>query len=204
MHAWLNYHFTNLQSITSIGVSIPLLFELTTIKSIIFLSFRSSQKQHNWYPWLLSLQDDPCQNRQAFSDLIFFQFETVLLNSGEAFMNMFLMLFYILTMYWYVVQICKCKVKVPQHSVHYLLEDCWRNLDSERKTSKFVQTTMCVDTEQLTAFFLHHYLKICVTEVDFWKNALRSSVQSLFESYKILLKWYLMPPCLTLSILRYG
>ena len=29
-------------------------------------------------------------------------------------------------------------------------------------------------------------------------------VQSLVESYQILKKWYLMPPCLTLSIIRYG
>ena len=29
-------------------------------------------------------------------------------------------------------------------------------------------------------------------------------VQSLVESYQILKKWYLMPPCLTLNIIRYG
>ena len=29
-------------------------------------------------------------------------------------------------------------------------------------------------------------------------------VQSLVESYQRLKKWYLMPPCLTLSIIRYG
>ena len=29
-------------------------------------------------------------------------------------------------------------------------------------------------------------------------------VQSQVESYQRLKKWYLMPPCLTLSIIRYG
>ena len=29
-------------------------------------------------------------------------------------------------------------------------------------------------------------------------------VQSQVESYQRLIKWYLMPPCLTLSIIRYG
>ena len=45
----------------------------------------------------------------------------------------------------------------------------------------------------------------------FWPNELsvyqqieRQGVQSLVESYGRLKKWYLMPPCLTLSIIRYG
>ena len=35
-------------------------------------------------------------------------------------------------------------------------------------------------------------------------KVLEIGVQSLVESYQSLEKWYLMPPCLTLSIIRYG
>ena len=34
--------------------------------------------------------------------------------------------------------------------------------------------------------------------------ARETTVQSPFESYRRLKKWYMMPPCLTLSIMRYG
>ena len=35
-------------------------------------------------------------------------------------------------------------------------------------------------------------------------NDLKKGVQSQVESYQRLKKWYLMPPCLTLSIISYG
>ena len=35
-------------------------------------------------------------------------------------------------------------------------------------------------------------------------NKLAIGVQSLVESYQRFKKWYLMPPCLTLSIIMYG
>ena len=47
------------------------------------------------------------------------------------------------------------EVKIAQHSVHHLLEDCSHNLDPERKISELVRLTLGVDTEQLKTFFLH-------------------------------------------------
>ena len=43
-----------------------------------------------------------------------------------------------------------------------------------------------------------NYIYIYIAHV--WE----SKVQSHVESYQRLKKWYLMPPCLTLSIIRYG
>ena len=48
---------------------------------------------------------------------------------------------------------------------------------------------------------IHEYLQLSCS---YSAMARESGVQSQVESYQILKKWYLMPPCLTLSILWYG
>ena len=59
--------------------------------------------------------------------------------------------------------------------------------------------------------YIYTYIYIC-TYTGHWAirvlecspMARETWVQSQVESYQRLKKWYLMPPCLTLSIIRYG
>ena len=49
-----------------------------------------------------------------------------------------------------------------------------------------------------------HFALLFTNHCIWWRMARETWVQSQVESYQRLKKWYLMPPCLTLSIIRYG
>ena len=68
----------------------------------------------------------------------------------------------------YIIQIGCSLVKVAQHGVYELLENCWRNLDTKSQSVVFIQSSMSVDTEKFGTFFIHLYLKIC--EVNFGED----------------------------------
>ena len=51
----------------------------------------------------------------------------------------------------------------------------------------------------------HHIIFAYYCMIGHWPSVARETwVRSQIESYQRLKKWYLMPPCLTLSIIRYG
>ena len=45
---------------------------------------------------------------------------------------------------------------------------------------------------------------VCLWERERERLAQKTRVQSQVKSYQKLMKWYLMPPCLTLNIIKYG
>ena len=55
---------------------------------------------------------------------------------------------------------------------------------------------------------MYIYMCVCVCVLAAWLEcslmAQETGVHSQVESYQRLKKWYLIPPCLTLSIIRYG
>ena len=75
--------------------------------------------------------------------------------------------------------------------------------DKNNKKSKRLQLH-----EQIRAIRINYYYLILTGLLAQWLECSpmvqETGVQSLVESYQILKKWYLMPPCLTLSITRYG
>ena len=58
------------------------------------------------------------------------------------------------------------------------------------------------------AIYMYIYIYITTGPLFYWVECLpifrETGVQSQVQSYQRLKKWYLMPPCLTLSIRRYG
>ena len=48
--------------------------------------------------------------------------------------------------------------------------------------------------------YIYIHIRICICSPLVWETG----IQSLVESYQRLKKWYSMPVCLTLSIIRYG
>ena len=70
----------------------------------------------------------------------------------------------------YIIQVGCSVVKVTQHGVHDLQENCRCNHDSKSQSGIFVQSSIGVDKEQFGTFFIHRYLKICVWEVNFGED----------------------------------
>ena len=61
---------------------------------------------------------------------------------------------------------------------------------------KYKLTNIYLSTKEFIDTHIHDWLECSPMARETW-------VQSLVEAYQRLKKWYLMPPCLTLSIIRY-
>ena len=79
--------------------------------------------------------------------------------------------------------------------------------NQSRIWTRVAVSNSCDDNHYTTgtsSWSLYHFFYFTGPLVKCWSMVWETGVQSQVESYQRLKKWYLVPPCLTLSIIRYG